>query len=196
MAGGTTPPSGATRYLETKQGILSYLQLAPLLAERVLRVELKIESADFSTAALDEEFLRNLHFMIAGDLVDWAGSWRAIQVQVSQHQPPLPPRIPELLRNYFDDLNARFANLAPGDDLLLETLAFAEGRLLSIHPFQDFNGRVTRLFLREILRRLEIPPVPLAPRDDDEKRSYLTALAAGDLSDWTPLMFVWRTRLS
>lgn len=52
-----------------------------------------------------------------------------------------------------------------GDDLLLETLAFAEGRLLSIHPFTDFNGRVTRVWLREILRRPTLPPVQLAPAE-------------------------------
>ncbi len=28
------------------------------------------------------------------------------------------------------------------DELLLETLAFAEGPAPSIHPFTDFNGRV------------------------------------------------------
>ncbi|MGH8524836.1 MAG: hypothetical protein ACREXY_11645, partial [Gammaproteobacteria bacterium] len=38
----------------------------------------------------------------------------------------------------------------------LEALAFAEGRLLSIHPFLDFNGRATRVWLREVIRRL--PP--------------------------------------
>jgi len=45
MAGDTTPPSGATRYIETTRGLLTYTQLAPLLAERVLRVESEIASA-------------------------------------------------------------------------------------------------------------------------------------------------------
>ena len=39
MAGDTTPPDGATRHIQTTQGILTYSQLAPLLAGRVLKVE-------------------------------------------------------------------------------------------------------------------------------------------------------------
>lgn len=40
---------------------------------------------------------------------------------------------------------------------LLETLAFAEHRLLYMDSFVDFSGRVTRLFLAELLRRLGLP---------------------------------------
>ena len=80
------------------------------------------------------------------------------------------------------------------DELLLETLAFAEGRLLSIHPFADFNGRVTRLFLRELLHRLKLPPVDLVPADAAGEAIYFAALQAGDLSDWKPLMKIWEQR--
>jgi CRISPR-associated endonuclease/helicase Cas3 len=44
MAADTTPPGGATRYIQTTRGLLSYSQLAPLLAERVLHVERNIAS--------------------------------------------------------------------------------------------------------------------------------------------------------
>jgi len=44
MAGETTPPGGATRFFETTRGLLSYSQLAPLLAERVLGMERAIAS--------------------------------------------------------------------------------------------------------------------------------------------------------
>ncbi len=45
------------------------------------------------------------------------------------------------------------------NDLWLETLAFAEGRLLSIHPFADFNGRVTPVFIDLLTRVLKLPDV-------------------------------------
>ncbi len=58
------------------------------------------------------------------------------------------------MREYSADLAARRTTLLPPlGHFLLETLAFAEGRLLTVHPFPDFNGRITRLWLREILRR-------------------------------------------
>ena len=38
-----------------------------------------------------------------------------------------------------------------------ECLAFAQARLLSIHPFEDFNGRLTRVLLADLLHRLDMP---------------------------------------
>jgi len=100
-----------------------------------------------------------------------------------------------LMRDYGEDVRTRLANVTGHiDELLPETLAFAKGRLLSIHPFADFNGRVTRLFLREVLHRLKSPPVDLAPTDAAGETLYFAALQAGDLSGWQPLMNFWEQR--
>ena len=69
-----------------------------------------------------------------------------------------------------------------------------KGRLLSIHPFTDFNGRAARRFLRELLRRLELPPVDLVPTDPAGEVAYRAALRAGDSLDWRPLMKIWQRR--
>jgi len=117
-------------------------------------------------------------------------------VRVGEHHPPPPYRVPQLMRDYFSDVNTRIAALAGANDpLLLECLAFAEGRLLSIHPFADFNGRATRLFMAELLRRLELPSVELAPIEMSARAKYLGALRAADQLDWRPLAELWRKRL-
>jgi len=185
MAPETSPPGGATRYIQTTRGLLSYRQLAPLLAERVLRVERDIVTGAFGAQALDPNLILAFHAALAADLCpDWAGRWRDAEVRVGEHHPPPPHRVPMLMRDYGEDLRVRLENASGHmDDLLLETLAFAEGRLLSIHPFTDFNGRVTRLFLRELLRRLALPPVDLVPTDPDGEVAYRTALHAGDSLD-------------
>ncbi len=197
MAEGSTQPPHATRFVETTRGVLSYSQLAPLLAERVLKLLENIEDDTHAGRRLDESLLLDFHREICTDLTpDWAGSIRRTEVRVGEHQPPPPHRIAGLLRDYSDDLQARLDSLkAPDDPLLLETLAFAEGRLLSIHPFTDFNGRVTRLFLAEILRRLSLPPVELAPSTDPARGEYLRALRAADSLDWRPLAGLWQRRL-
>lgn len=196
MAGETTPPDGATRFIETTRGVLSYTQLAPLLAERVLAVERSIAADAYAAQRPASDLILQFHFQIAGDLVPaWAGRWRTNEVHVGRHQPPPPHRVPVLMRDYGEDMCQRLAN-ATGhlDELLLENLAFAEGRLLSIHPFADFNGRVTRLFLRELLHRLQLPPVDLVPMDADDEKYYFAALQSGDLTDWKPLMNIWQQR--
>ena len=197
MAEGSTWPPHATRFLETTRGVLSYAQLAPLLAERVLRVQQDIEDGAFAAHPLDGVLLLSLHHGICGDLVpDWAGRFRATEVEVGRHSPPHPYQVPLLVHGYFADLDARIGDVSEGrGSLLLETLAFAEGRILSIHPFPDFNGRTTRLLLAEILRRLELPPVELAPTDDAARKDYIHALEAADQLDWKPLTEIWKQRL-
>lgn len=203
-AGGNQPPSRdtrpdrATRFLETTLGTLSYSELAPILAERVLRVEARIYDKDFAARETDESLLAELHGFICGDLVpDWAGRWRAIDVCVGNLEPPPPHIIPLLMRDYGKDLLARWpdasASLSP---LTLECLAFAEGRFLTIHPFTDFNGRTIRLFLLELLRRLDLPRVVLAPDTDDDRKAYFQALESADHADWRPLAAIWESRLA
>jgi len=93
-----------------------------------------------------------------------------------------------LMRDYALDLQARW-NVAKADELemALEFLAFTEGRFLSIHPLRDFNGRTIRVFLAELMRRLDFPLVNLAPENEEARALYFAALEVADRRDWQPL---------
>ena len=192
--GGTLAPGHATRYVETRLGVLSYTELAPHLGRNVLALERRIEDGEFAQANLDDTLLLQFQRLICGDLVPQLAGWRRTNVTVGEHEPPDFFRVPTLVREYGLDLQIRLSANAETNELLLETLAFAEGRLLFIHPFADFNGRATRVWLREILRRLDLPPVRLAPTTGPARIEYLTALRAADRNDWRLLIEVWRGR--
>jgi CRISPR-associated endonuclease/helicase Cas3 len=116
---------------------------------------------------------------------------------VSQHEAPPFLYVPILMRDYCRDVQARIGAIADlGDRSIPELLAFAEGRLLTIHPFTDFNGRTSRLLLAELLRRLKLPALDPTPAAGDETSQYLTALAAADRADWGPLTAIWEKRLA
>jgi CRISPR-associated endonuclease/helicase Cas3 len=196
MADQTPSPNASTRWIETAQGIIRYSELAPLLAERVLRIQERIEAEDYAGLLLDENLIRVLHRDFCGDLVpDWAGKWRTITVCVGLHEPPAPPLVPLQMREYAMDLQARLEEPIKNEQLP-EVLAFAEGRLLTIHPFADFNGRLARLWLWELLRRLKLPPVNLAPQAKMATDIYLNALRSADGKDFRPLAQLWIQRLT
>lgn len=64
----------------------------------------------------------------------------------------------------------------------------------SIHPFRDFNGRTVRLFLTELLRRLDFPRVDLVPESESGRARYFAALEAADRQDWQPLTDIRKSR--
>lgn len=193
----TQPPHAATRYLDTTLGILSYPELAPHLARCVEQTQYAIRQGEFDSHPPDESLFLALHQRICGELTpDFAGRWRSEEVVVGRHHPPLPHLVASNMRDYVLDLQARIEALPrEADDRLLELLAFAEGRLLSIHPFADFNGRTTRVFIDWLTRRLELPDVDPTPDEGAATDQYLAALRAADEHNWQPLMAIWRERL-
>jgi len=194
-SGTTRPPHSATRYVETTAGILSYRELAPLLAERVALAEFAIY--DRTLAPLPYlDLLLDLHRRVCGDLTpEIAGRWRTREVRVGNHQPPPSWEVPMLMKDYAADLEFRLtARKSSSPEHLIDALVFAEGRLLHIHPFADFNGRASRLFLAELLYRLDLPAIDPAAASEEETRHYFRALRAYDQRDPRPLAAIWRHR--
>ena len=99
-----------------------------------------------------------------------------------------------LTHDYASDLETRLAATTSEPTTgMIDNLVFAEGHLLNIHPFEDFNGRVTRLFLIELTCRLELPNIELAALTNDRDR-YFAALRAYDRRDLRSLAAIWRER--
>jgi fido (protein-threonine AMPylation protein) len=189
-----------TRFIESSLGIKSYSELAPYLAKGVERVMAQLLHLKPEELKVTPEFICNLHKEAFGELFPlWAGKYRDRNVTVSAHAPPPYFEVAVLMRQYCEDLESRLSvtgEKPPVTDILLETLSFAEGRLLSIHPFLDFNGRVARMLLFALLYRLDLPPVQLLPDEGNEKEKveYLKALSEADYFNWQPLMAMWKKR--
>jgi len=189
-----------TRFIESSLGIKSYSELAPHLAKGVERVMASLLELPPAEIKITPDFICKLHKEAFGELFpSWAGRYRDRDVTVGKYNPPPYYEVPVLIRQYGEDVEFRLSSFGTKpqvSDALLETLAFAEGRFLSIHPFLDFNGRVTRMLLFSLLYRFDLPPVKLVPDEKDEKgkKGYFDALAQADSMNWQPLIEVWKKR--
>jgi len=194
--------TSTTRYIESSLGIKSYSELAPHLAKGVEKVMASLLHQNPDEVIVNSEFICKLHREAFSELFpSWAGKYRDRNVTVGKHNPPPYFEIPVLMRQYCEDLESRLSSIGSNPavtEILLETLSFAEGRLLSIHPFLDFNGRITRMLLFALLYRLDLPPVLLVPdeKDHTEKEEYLKALSEADMMNWQLLVEIWRKRFS
>ncbi|NLP85446.1 Fic family protein [Microbacterium sp. CFH 90308] len=185
-----------TRFLETTRGVLSYAEVADIVAEELLGLLDEVAEGDFSARALDADLLRSFHARIlAGIIPEIAGAWRDVDVAVGRHLPPPWWQVPILVREFGENLLAQIEWCGSDLGRQIEVLAFAEGNILSIHPFVDFNGRATRAFLTEMIQRFDLPPVELSvARDTPRFDLYATALRAFDVGDPLPLREFWIDR--
>lgn len=193
--------SSTTRFIESSHGVKSYAELAPYLAKGVERVMAEIINYKPDKLIVTSEFICRLHKEAFEELFpSWAGRYRDRDVVVGKYNPPHYFEVPFLIKQYCEDLEYRLSlngSKPSVSDILIETLAFAEGRFLSIHPFLDFNGRIIRMLLFALLYRLDLPPVQLIPdeRDKQGREEYLAALSSADNLDWQPLISIWKGRL-
>jgi cell filamentation protein len=106
-------------------------------------------------------------------------------VRVSDHLPPKPFQIPQLMLDFTRDLETRINNLPSLDDIkfineLISLLAWAHHKFLWIHPFQDYNGRIGRLLINIILLNLNLPPIELKVETKSGRKKYIDALRSAD----------------
>ena len=101
---------------------------------------------------------------------DVAGKIRDYQVEISLSKfvPPMPAELDFLIKEFFDWYNSNKNKLNPVELATLVHLKF-----VSIHPFGDGNGRISRLMMNFVLHKNGYPmfDIPYVKRN-----SYYTAL--------------------
>lgn len=112
-----------------------------------------------------------------------AGKIRRHQVAIagSKVELPLPVELDFLLRDFFRWYNKAKKKLHP-----VEIAALVHLKFVSIHPFSDGNGRISRLMMNFILHRNGYPMLDITYKN---RSSYYTALERSQLKK-TDYIFV------
>jgi fido (protein-threonine AMPylation protein) len=185
-----------TRYLETTRGPLSYLAVADIVAGYLADLLDEIASGAYAKRRVDCELVLEFHRRILEPIVPkMAGKWRPMDVVVGHHLPPHYYQVPVLMRECCANVQAQVDWCGTDVDRQVEVLAYCEGQMLTIHPFEDFNGRAIRAVLTEMMTRMDLPPLEISvPRDTAKFNAYTSALRAYDGGDVKPLREFWISR--
>ncbi len=108
-----------------------------------------IEDSVKSNTPITERLIKELHFLVLKGIDrENAGKYRDVQVMIqgSEHMPPQPFQISNLMSEMIDWYNAHKTLLHP-----VILAAEMHQRLVTIHPFVDGNGRTSRLLMNMIL---------------------------------------------
>lgn len=112
----------------------------------------------------DKEHLKNIHRYLFGDIYDWAGEYRYVEMRketgftesrfIDQY---LTGEL-ELMSKEFNDVNDKYSFAA--------FLATYYVQLMAIHPFREGNGRSSREFLRQFVAE-KSQKLPFGPLELD-----------------------------
>ena len=197
MATEKRPLESTTRTFNTTKGKINYAELSDSIAPKLLELLDDITDEKYLNQPFDEKLIKDFHYQIIGEIMPQiAGKWRTVPVQVGNWLPPEPYEIPVKMYEYVANMKARLDN-AETLDLQIETLAYAEGEFLHIHPFEDLNGRTIRAILSELLMRFDLPMVDTAvKRGTTRFKKYQNALAEYDTGRLMSLIEIWQERFS
>lgn len=126
---------------------------------------------------LDDAFIRELHKRMFGEVWQWAGEYRTTPRNIGIDA----YRIPTEVRQLIDDVRFQVENETYSPD---EIAVRFSHRLVSIHPFPNGNGRLSRMVADLLAVRLGQKPFSwgrISPVDPSATRkAYISALQAAD----------------
>jgi Fic family protein len=116
---------------------------------------------------------------------DIAGEIRTYQVYISgsRHLPPSPIDLDRLINEFFNWYNKNKNKLHP-----VHLAALVHFRFVSIHPFGDGNGRITRLFMNYVLNKNGYPMLIIEYKN---RRSYYNALEMSNVKNDERIFTLW-----
>jgi len=126
------------------------------------------------------------HKKLFGDTKeDIAGKIRehGVQISLSKFVPPSPVEIETLLKEFFDWYNQNKSKISP-----IELAALVHLKFVTIHPFSDGNGRISRLMMNFVLHKWGFPmlDIPYTKRS-----GYYTALERSQIKKDEHIFVQW-----
>jgi len=117
--------------------------------------------------------------------VDKAGKIRTYPIGItgSRHRPPAPFELDLLIKEFFNWYNQNKNKMHP-----VHLAALVHFRFVSIHPFGDGNGRISRLFMNYVLHKKGYPMLII---DYTDRKSYYNALETSNVKNDESIFTLW-----
>ena len=156
-------------------------------AKNIFKATLKYMSIIPSkkTAPFTYEWFLQLHYEMFGDIWDWAGNLRQVELSIGVKAYMVGIE----LKNLVDDLT--YWDKHKTFDIV-ETAARLHHRAVQIHPFKNGNGRWSRMLANIYLKQNGLQPTKwnenLLSKENLHRDDYIKALKKADNGDYSELI--------
>ncbi len=177
-------PGSNDQVLRNRQGITDPDVMDDLETRLLLRLYERVMREQFPNRRLDVADLMGWHYQWLGNLYDWAGHPRSVNMSKDGFHFAAALQIPRLLDEFEQKYLHRYT---PCHDLdresLADAIAVCHVELILIHPFREGNGRVSRLLADVMAVQAGHGPLDYS-RWDADKAAYFTAIQHGVSRDY------------
>lgn len=132
--------------------------------------------------------LRDCHRIWLGDLYEWAGRYRQVNVSKDGFPFASAAQVPALMDQFEREVLSR-CTPCRFTDLVQVVRAMAETHveLVLIHPFRDGNGRLARMLSTLMALQAGLPLLNFSLIAGDRKNAYIAAIQAGLNKRYVPM---------
>ena len=158
-------------------------------AELVLLEQLyqSVFEEQFPEGHLSVAMLKSWHRRWLGNIYEWAGQERAVNISKGGFMFAAAPQIPRLLADFERSCLARWTPCHGMDtDTLAEAMAITHVEFILIHPFREGNGRLSRLLADVMAVQSGRGPLDYSAWNA-HKTAYIQAIHQGVEMNYAPM---------
>lgn len=129
-----------------------------------------------------------MHKSWLGEIYEWAGEYRQVNVSKGDFPFAAAARVPALIKQFERDVLARYTpcNFSGQADIV-RALAETHVELVLIHPFREGNGRLARVLSILMALQAGLPLLNFSFIAEEKKQEYFDAVQAGLDKNYKPM---------
>jgi len=148
------------------------------------------------TTEMSCKLLAYIHEKIFGELYEWAGRWRTVNISKPGITWPPPGFIPQNMDAFERDVVKQFpASTLSDDDEFCRAVAMIQAEFLVVHPFREGNARTIKL-MTDLLAAQTRRPLLKYDESEGGRSRYVHAASTAFKRDYTPMTEVIRAALA
>ena len=137
--------------------------------------------------AIKPEDIKTWHRRWLGNIYEWAGDERSVNMSKGDFHFAAAAQIPQLFNKFESDyLNCYTPCTDLSDDDLIEAVAIIHIEFILIHPFREGNGRLSRLLADVMAVQAGLQPLDYSSWDEN-KNEYFSAIQQGVDMNYEPM---------
>lgn len=141
----------------------------------------------FPEGRLSVALLKSWHHRWLGNIYDWAGQKRTVNISKGGFMFAPPSQLPKLLNDFDMKYLSRYTPCSGmNESQLIEAIAVTHVELILIHPFREGNGRLSRLLADVMAVQTGYKPLDYQSWEQNRNR-YISAIHAGMSMDYGPM---------